>query len=243
MKITKIKVLPIIVSILILIILYQTKIIYNFNFIIKNTFDDRINKIYGFCSNESIGYLRYLKKEYKFQKNPRIINYVHTPSVTWAIIDPKKINKISEKIILLNYPGNEIRLNHNITKNNSYNIDNLSFYKDKIKKIDKLEIVLEKPININNIELDMYSEIKFGKRKLLNNFKKINIISKYKIEIELNLNIDDIYPKNNNIKFEIKNLPKNIIKKINFTAENKFNINKVNVLDRHNNCFLIEKND
>jgi hypothetical protein len=89
----------------------------------------------------------------------------------------------------------------------------------------------------------MYSEIKFGKRKLLNNFKKINIISKYKIEIELNLDIDDIYPKNNNIKFEIKNLPKNIIKKINFTAENKFNINKVNVLDRHNNCFLIEKND
>ena len=243
MKIANIKILPLIISILILIILYQTKIIYNVNFIIKNNFDERINKTYGFCSGESIGYLRYLKKRYKFNDNPKIINYTHTPNVSWSIINPKKIKIASEKIILLNYPGKEIKLNYNSPEDNSYNLNNLSFYKDKITSITKLVINLKKPINTNVVELEMYSEIKLGKRKFIQNFKKINIISDHIIEIELNLNIDDIYPRNNNINLKLKNLKKDNIKKVSFIGENKFDISKIKLIDKYNKCFLVEKND
>ena len=243
MKIANIKILPLIISVLILIILYQAKVIYNVNFIVKNNFEERINKIYGFCSGESIGYLRYLKKKYKFEKNPRIINYTHTPNVTWSIINPKNINFFSQKTILLNYPGKEIMLNYNSSKDNSYNLNNLSFYKDKIKNITKVIINFKEPIYTNNIEIEMYSEINNGKRKFIQTFKKIKIISDLIIEVDLHLNIDDIYPKNNNINMKIKNLKKKNIKKIIFIAENKFDISKTKLLDQHNSCFLVEKND
>ena len=63
------------------------------NFLYK--FDDRIKKKYGHCSNESIGYLLYLKKEYEINDNPKIINYVHVPNGKWAIINTKIINEIN----------------------------------------------------------------------------------------------------------------------------------------------------
>ena len=74
-------------------------------------FDDRIINKYGYCSGESIGYLLYLKKEYQIKDNPIIVNYVHTPQVNWAIINTKIINKNSEKLIFLNYPGSKIEIN------------------------------------------------------------------------------------------------------------------------------------
>ena len=67
-------------------------------------FDDRIINRYGYCSDESIGYLLYLKKKYQIKDNPKIVNYIHTPQVNWAIINTKKINKNSKQLILLNYP-------------------------------------------------------------------------------------------------------------------------------------------
>ena len=68
-------------------------------------FDIRITNKYGYCSGESIGYLLYLKKKYQIKDNPNIVNYVHTPNVNWAIINTKVINKNSEELIFLNYPG------------------------------------------------------------------------------------------------------------------------------------------
>ena len=40
-------------------------------------FEDRIENKYGFCSEESIGYLLYLKKKYEIKDNPKIVNYIH----------------------------------------------------------------------------------------------------------------------------------------------------------------------
>ena len=65
-------------------------------------FEDRIENKYGFCSEESIGYLFYLKKKYQIRDNPKVINFIHTSQVNWAIINTKIINKNSNKFILLN---------------------------------------------------------------------------------------------------------------------------------------------
>ena len=85
--------------------------------IIKNKIDDRITSKYKFCGEESIGYLLHIKKKYQIKDNPKIINYIHTPSVNWTIINTKKLIKDSKKLILLNYPGPELKMNLKKHKN------------------------------------------------------------------------------------------------------------------------------
>ena len=101
----------ILLLILILFCGINTNFFQNFAEVILHKFDDRIIKKYGFCSSESIGYLLYLKKKYEIKDNPKIVNYIHTPNVNWAIINTKIIDKNSKKLILLNYPGSEFKIN------------------------------------------------------------------------------------------------------------------------------------
>ncbi len=51
-----------------------------------------------------------LKKKYQIKNNPKIVNYIHTPTVNWAIVNTEIIDRNSKKLILLNYPGPEIRI-------------------------------------------------------------------------------------------------------------------------------------
>lgn len=241
MKKTNNNFLKLIFSIVIIIALYQTQAMHNFNFISKNSFDERINKIYGFCSGESIGYLKYLKKEFKFKKNPKIINYKHTAPVSWAIINPKQINIFSDKIILLNYPGKYIKLKNINNQINSYTLNNISFYKDKIKSIKNLRIIFEKNFSNSNLIVELYSETKFGKRKFIKKFNKIDNTNNKEINFNLNLAISDIYPKNNNINFKIKNLKNNKITEVSFIAENRFNIEEFDLINNSNACFFIKQ--
>ena len=59
---------------LILVLLFSKNFFYNFLNIYSNNFESRINNTYGFCKNESIGYLRYLKENFKLDNNPKIIS-------------------------------------------------------------------------------------------------------------------------------------------------------------------------
>ena len=226
---------------LILVLLFSKNFFYNFLNIYSNNFESRINNTYGFCKNESIGYLRYLKKNFKLDNNPKIINYTHTPSVEWAIFEPKYLNKNSNDIILLNYPGKIVQIDHQRESNNIININNLSFYKNKIKKIDSIIVSFDKPINNNPVEIDLFSEINFGKRNFIKKFKEKEKSIKNEIKFEINLNISEIYPKNNNVSFIIKNLNSNLISKIKILAENKYIVENFNLVNNHQNCFLIKK--
>tara|TARA_Y100000389_G_C17356664_1_gene461469 strand:- start:354 stop:1085 length:732 start_codon:yes stop_codon:yes gene_type:complete len=211
--------------------------------IYSNNFDQRINNIYGFCSNESIGYLKYLDKKYRLNNNPKIINYKHTPNVDWAIINTKKINLTSNEIILLNYPGKNIYLNLLRESNNKYYINNLHFYSDKINKIDKIVLIFDYNVDVNNLSLDLYSGKRFGKKKLFKNFNNIYEISQNKYQIDIDLNINQILFEDNYIGFEINNLKNYKIKKIEIMAKNKFNVSDYKVIDNYDKCFLIRKND
>ena len=97
-------ILKIIILLLIAFFLLFSNFFLNIQNIFTNDFNKRVENVYGFCGNESIGYLKYIKKKYQLYDNPKIINYTHTPDVSWAITNPKNINKESKNIILLNYP-------------------------------------------------------------------------------------------------------------------------------------------
>ena len=72
-------------------------------------------------------------------------------------------------------------------------------------------------------------------------FKEKKKSIKNEIKFEINLNISEIYPKNNNVSFIIKNLNSNLISKIKILAENKYIVENFNLVNNHQNCFLIKK--
>ena len=235
------KLLKFILPSVILIILLITNFFSNLKNIYNNSFEARINNVYGFCSNESTGYLKYLKKKYELDNNPKIINYVQAPNVKWAIIDPGKIKLKSNEIILLNYPGKEIFLNHTRESNNFFYINDLGFYKNQINKIDKVILSFNSNVNLNNISLELYSEIRNGKRNFLKTFDHFYKISKSEYQINVDLNFNKIYPKNNNIGFKINNLKDYKIQKIKILAKNKLDMSNYELLDNYKKCFLIKK--
>ena len=92
-------------------------------------------------ANYSIG----KKKKFNINDNPEIINYSHVPKNDWAIINTKAINKKSDNIIFLNYPGTEKKIKLYKIRKNLYEFKDVEFYKDKFSKIKKIGI------NSNNI--------------------------------------------------------------------------------------------
>ena len=226
---------------LLIILLLINNFFKNFKNLYLNNYEKRIDKVYGFCEGESIGYLIYLKKNFKLDNNPKIINYQHTPKVNWAIFNPRKINLKSKNIILLNYPGEKIELNFIDDAKNILNINNLSFYRDKIDTIDNIAISFtEKNIN-EDIEINLYSELNYGKRNLIKKFYKNLKTFENNLIFDINLEINKIYPKNNDITFEIKNIDYKKIKKVKILAKNKYIINNYNLINNYKRCFLIEK--
>ena len=131
------------IILVILIIFFSVKIDFfkSFYNIFSKNYDERIGTVYDFCFEEGIGYLRYIKKKFNIKDNPKIINYVHVPSNNWAIININTINKKSDKIIFLNYPGPEEKIELQKIKNNLYEFKNVEFYKDKYSKIKEIEII------------------------------------------------------------------------------------------------------
>ena len=86
--------------------------IYNHNFFRKLynifviNFESRLIKKHGNCSRESVGFLKMLKKKYKFNFNPLIVNYEDgVPDSGWPIYDNNYKTDNSHKI-LLNYHKN-----------------------------------------------------------------------------------------------------------------------------------------
>lgn len=228
-----------ILSFLVLVLLFSTDFLKNFSNVYSNNYNKRISFTYGFCENESIGYLKFLKKEFEIDNNPTIINYIHTPPVKWSIFEPSKLNKYSNEIILLNYPGEILNLNYQKKDGNIFEINNLSFFTNKIEKINSILILFNKPIDLDKAEIDLLSEINFGERNLIKKFDQSKEITKYEIEFKIDLDINDLYPENNNIVFKINNIDEKYISEVKILAKNKFILENFDVVNNHMNCFLI----
>jgi len=229
--------------ILIIICGINTNFFRNFAEIILHKFDDRIVNRYGFCSGESIGYLLYLKKKYEIKNNPKIINYVHTPNVNWAIINTKNINKSSKKLILLNYPGPELKIKLKKINNSLFELDNTYFFfRDKFSKIESIEI-LNNSNNFKKInwKLDLLTIDKYGNKKLVKGFNIKNILTESLI-IKLDILTKNLNLGEKKLLFKIKNKNSTQTEKlqIHLILKNKYILENFQIIDKINNCYYVE---
>ena len=205
-------------------------------------FDDRIINKYGYCSSESIGYLLYLKKKYQIKDNPKIVNYIHTPPVNWAIVNTKIIDNNSKKLILLNYPGPEIKIDLKKINNNLYEFNDPKFFSDKFDKI--------KSIEINNNSKN-FEKIKWKANILTTDkFRNKRNIKTFNIETFLGENSNimlDIFFENlnfdeNKLYFKIEN--KNISKfedlQLSIVLKNKYILENFQIINNVDNCYYIK---
>ena len=230
-----VKILTLLLIILFLLVSNTFKNISN---IFNNNFDRRIENVYGFCGDESIGYLKFIKEKYNLNKNPKIINYIHTPNVSWSIINPKYIGSNSKHLILLNYPGYTLRVRYTDLSKNTFEIKNLYFYKDKINSINNI-IFHFKERTDNDFSLELFSFSKLRKKKLIQEVLKGRKISEKEYKFYVNLKINEIDPNTNNLVFKIQNLNGVEVTKVTIEAENKININDFELIDQYEKCFLL----
>ena len=228
---------PIVVMILILCV--STNFFKNLANIYKYNIDQRINNVYGYCSNSSIGYLNYLKKKYKINHNQKIINYKQTGPVKWAMTNTKNSFKNTDRLILLNYPGEVI--NFELRKNNKkeYKLRNYKFFKYLIQNDFNIEITNYSDIDKNKaFELEIFIKDQYKNNKII---KKISFpanesINKKKIinfQIIKYLSYDKIYLKFNNMIID-----ENVLIKI--SSINKYLIKDYKIINNEFNCYLLE---
>ena len=202
--------------------------------ILDINYEDRISKASGFCSDESIGYLNYIKKKFNFNFNPMVINYEDSvPDSNWSIYDANLKND-SEHKILLNYPE-ELSLKFYSHKNNFYTKDTVKY----AEGISEIYFDLKVPSLYFNSNLMIYRK-DFGtnKKEIIYNkpFKEL-VKNKQKITLPKNtIKINNIYKP---IFLEIKNLEKYKINNIKVVLKNQFDLNKFEILDSYGNCYYI----
>ena len=234
----KYNIIKILTLLLIILFILASNTFKNISNIFNNNFDRRIENVYGFCGNESIGYLKFIKEKYNLNKNPKIINYIHTPNVSWSIINPKYIGSNSKHLILLNYPGYTLRLGYTDLSNNTFEIKNLYFYKDKINSINNIIFHFKEKTD-NDFSLELFSFSKLRKKKLIQEVLKGRKISEKEYKFYVNLKINEIDPNTNNLVFKIQNLDGVEVTKVTIEAENKININDFELIDQYEKCFLL----
>ena len=228
--------------ILVITLFFSTNFPKNIKNIYNNKFEERLINIYGFCDGESIGYLRYLKNKFKFKDNPKIINYIHTPNVGWSIFSPGEYKKKSKNIILLNYPGEKVLIGGSDKYLNELVIDNLSFYSDKVDKIDKLLISLNTINKEKNYNIQLFSELVNGKRNLIKEFKKFEI-NNNELKFELNIDLNKINEFNDNISIRLVNFKEDNVEQLKLFSKNKFILKNYKLIDNFKNCYLLKSND
>ena len=223
---------------LVLIFIFNQNLFKKFYNILDNDYQERISRVSGYCSGESIGYLIDLKKKFNFRFNPQVINYEDSvPESNWAIYNTLLENNFKYKI-LLNYPD-ELSINFK-PKNNYFYSQNTSKYASGL-----LGIIFDlkvKDMNFNS-EVIIYRK-NFGseeKKIIYRNLFNQNILNNQMIKIDYKTNlINNVYKP---IFLEIKDLEKNqisLIKNVKLLLTNKFDLNNFEIIDSHQNCYYIK---
>ena len=219
--------------ILIIILFYKTSFLENLINISKNNENERITKLYGYCKNESIGYLKYLKKKYNIKSNPKIINYVHAAQVNWAIYETTSQNEDSTKLIILNYPGNEINLKLSYFKDNFYEIKDSYFYSIISSSIKSLKIKNFTKSSIN---------ISFYLKDTSNNFEKLKTLNVEKNkdtnDFIINQTFDDFKLTGLRFFLKIDGLEKK--SELVIKLKNRYDLTNFTILDQYKNCYFIK---
>lgn len=220
-----------------LIIIFALKIDFlkNLNNILKFNENERVEKIYGYCGGESIGYLKYLKKKYKIKTNPKILNYDHTPPTNWSIYVAGSKENDESQIIILNYPnsGKEDKIELRHYKDNFYELFDSHYYSLLFESIKEIEIE-DSTDQIINIEF--YTKDGSNKLVMLKNLKVNKDKNKNNYTINQKLNVFNIGEKRFFLKFNNLKTKTKIIINLN----NKYYLNDYKIIDKYKNCYLVE---
>ncbi len=226
-----------IVILLILIIIFSinTNFFRNLYEIALYKFDNRIAQKYDYCAGESIGYLLYIKKKYQINDNPKIVNYIHTPSVDWSIINTRKVNKNSNKLIFLNYPGSNFTKELNKINNNLFELKDAYFFQNRFSKIENIKIIDSSNNLISfNSKISIYTIDKSRNRR---NIKNLNMQDNLDINLKkLDLNEKKLYFKvNDNRTNNLENI------KIKVSFKNKYNLDDFKIINNTDKCYYVEQ--
>ena len=228
-------------EIIIILIFLSLSVIFNlpkniYDLITKN-FDQRNVTLYDYCDNESIGFLNNVKKKYKNHKTFELYNYFISPNPSWFLenLDTIKNDKFK---ILLGYKienlyrfskyKNNFRSNDNI-KNLEF-IEFLSFFNKSSKPIYNSEITIITRLSNFEYEKIIYKNII---KKINSGFNKIYINQKFD---GINQNIQLI------LKFKDTEHHK-LLTNLAISKKNEFDIEKYQILEKYNNCYLIKNYD
>ena len=214
---------------------YKNNLTKNIINIVKFQENERIEKIYGYCGQESIGFLQFIKKKYNLKGNPEIINYVHTPQVLWSIYDAK-FNKYKNNYkIILNYPGKYFQVNLSGVKNNIFEFKDPYYFSTISKKIKK---IYSKNPNFKIYGLEFYKNDYTNKAELI---KKIDINSNINDKYDLNIDINEFLINEN--RLFIKILSNQIYNKdsiLKLELENILDLNKFEIIEEYKNCYFLK---
>ena len=108
--------LNLIVIFLLIIFLNKSDFFRKLYFLNQDNYTKRMVDQYGYCSKESYGFLVDLKKKFKFDVNPKIINYDVLPPSNWIIYNSSQDFEKRPRIFL-NYRKDQSLKFNNLGKN------------------------------------------------------------------------------------------------------------------------------
>jgi len=224
----------IIIFLLILIFVKENNIFKKIYYINTKNFETRMTMVHGFCDKDYYGFIKMLKNKYKFNNNPKIIDYKIQPNPLWIIYNPEK--KFDDKpSIFLNYKK---KLNITFSKKNNIFISN-----NKVQHSNKIESIsfkVSKNFNINHL-IKVYKLVDNKKIEIFQ--KKINEELNNNEIIDLNFKTEKINSRWENIIIEIQDLEitkLKLIDQIIFNLQNKYIFSDNQIIEKFNNCYYIK---
>ena len=225
--------LNLIIIFLFVIFLIKSDFFKKLYFLNQDNYTKRMVDQYGYCSKDSYGFLIDLKKKYKLDINPKIINYDILPSSNWVIYNSSQ-NFGKEPKIFLNYQKKQSLKFNNLQKN--------FISEGHVQYTNFLESITFKTKSGN-----FYIDDKFKIYKIINGKKKIvfekyineNIVDQKKIYI--NFKTEVFNSRWERFYFELDNSNNNSkINKVILNFKNKYQFNDEDILFSKKNCFYIK---
>jgi len=229
---------------LVILLFHKVDFFKNFAKVLIFNYDTRISKTYGYCSDTGVGYLRFLKNNFNFKSNPKIIVQSHIPSLDWTIYDLNKIYNNSDELIVLDYPGNIFSKTLGRTSEYQFSLRERTYSSNRIIGLEILGDFDD--VTNKKMTFKLYSRVK--------TLKENKLVKNSTDKLTLNLDtIDKLYfPTNINLlkNYYIKDIyldfmaSKKVIKNITGVKlffENAIDINKYKIIHSYNNCYYLKK--
>ena len=235
---------------LVILLSHKVDFFSNFAKVLLYKYDKRINKAYGYCSDTGVGYLKFLKNNFNFKSNPKIIVQSHIPSLNWAVYNFNKIYNNSDELIILNYPGKVF----------SKTLERVSEYEFALRertyssnRVIGLEIFGNfEDVTNKEMAFKLYSRVKTleGNKlvknstdKLILNLNTIENLGKTdRLYFPTNINlIKNYYIKGIYLDFmSSKKVMKNVTN-VKLFFENSIDINKYKIIHNYDNCYYLKR--